>query len=116
MRIGRAYFLASSQDPENLARAEASLQELIDSANGPLDDVSRAYVTAVILALPLFQTSAEYQQLRWMRVAILKRRKAAHAPLLEGQLALRVTDPDRGQSFGCRSVPCHHQSYGILGE
>ncbi|KAI1789167.1 meiosis protein SPO22/ZIP4 like-domain-containing protein [Ganoderma leucocontextum] len=46
--------------------AEATLQELIDSADTSLD-----------------HTSAEYQQLRWMRVAILKRRRAAHAPLLE---------------------------------
>ncbi|TBU48727.1 meiosis protein SPO22/ZIP4 like-domain-containing protein [Dichomitus squalens] len=67
----RAYFLASSQDPEHLARAEASLQELIDSANISLD-----------------HTSAEYQQLRWMRVAILKRRKAAHTPLLEAFRAI----------------------------
>ncbi|KAI0735751.1 meiosis protein SPO22/ZIP4 like-domain-containing protein [Earliella scabrosa] len=64
--LARAYFLSSSQDPENLARAEASLQELIESVDTSLD-----------------HTSAEYQQLRWMRVAILKRRTAPHAPLLE---------------------------------
>ncbi|KAI0762520.1 meiosis protein SPO22/ZIP4 like-domain-containing protein [Fomes fomentarius] len=64
--LARAYFLSSSQDPDNLARAEASLQELTESVDTSLD-----------------HTSAEYQQLLWMRVAILKRRKAAHAPLLE---------------------------------
>ncbi|RPD58497.1 hypothetical protein L227DRAFT_189115 [Lentinus tigrinus ALCF2SS1-6] len=64
--LSRAYFLSSAQDPENLARAEASLQELIDSVDTSLG-----------------HSSAEYQQLRWMRVAILKRRKAPHGPLLE---------------------------------
>ncbi|KAI0651390.1 meiosis protein SPO22/ZIP4 like-domain-containing protein [Trametes meyenii] len=64
--LARAYFLSSGQDPENLARAEASLQELIESVDSSLD-----------------HTSPEYQQLRWMRVAILKRRKAPHAALLE---------------------------------
>ncbi|KAI0666199.1 meiosis protein SPO22/ZIP4 like-domain-containing protein [Trametes maxima] len=64
--LARAYFLSSAQDPENLARAEASLQELIESVDSYLD-----------------HTSPEYQQLRWMRVAILKRRKAPHAALLE---------------------------------
>ncbi|RDX43939.1 hypothetical protein OH76DRAFT_1128530 [Lentinus brumalis] len=64
--LSRAYFLSSTQDPENLSRAEASLQELIDSVDTSLD-----------------HSSVEYQQLRWMRVAILKRRKAPHGPLLE---------------------------------
>ncbi|KAH9891162.1 meiosis protein SPO22/ZIP4 like-domain-containing protein [Cubamyces lactineus] len=64
--LARAYFLSSGQDPENLARAEASLQELIDSVDSSMD-----------------HTSPEYQQLRWMRVAILKRRKAPHTALLE---------------------------------
>ncbi|TFK82959.1 hypothetical protein K466DRAFT_577952 [Polyporus arcularius HHB13444] len=66
LRVSRAYFLSSTQDPENLSRAEASLQELIDSVDTSLD-----------------HSSVEYQQLRWMRVAILKRRKAPHGPLLE---------------------------------
>ncbi|KAI0327295.1 hypothetical protein GY45DRAFT_1355763 [Cubamyces sp. BRFM 1775] len=66
--LARAYFLSSGQDPENLTRAEASLQELIESVDSSMD-----------------HTSAEYQQLRWMRVAILKRRKAPHAALLEGK-------------------------------
>ncbi|KAI0825283.1 meiosis protein SPO22/ZIP4 like-domain-containing protein [Trametes gibbosa] len=64
--LARAYFLSSGQDPENLARAEASLQELIDSVESSMD-----------------HTSPEFQQLRWMRVAILKRRKAPRANLLE---------------------------------
>ncbi|KAI0367468.1 hypothetical protein BV20DRAFT_950150 [Pilatotrama ljubarskyi] len=64
--LARAYFMSSGQDLENLARAEASLQELIDSVDCSMD-----------------RTSPEYQQLRWMRVAILKRRKAPHTALLE---------------------------------
>ncbi|OSD05749.1 hypothetical protein PYCCODRAFT_1432287 [Trametes coccinea BRFM310] len=64
--LARAYFLSSSQDPENLARAEASLQELIDSVDSSMN-----------------HTSPEYQQLRWMRVAILKRQKAPRAALLD---------------------------------
>ncbi|KAI0358894.1 hypothetical protein OH77DRAFT_1493876 [Trametes cingulata] len=64
--LARAYFLSSGQDPENLARAEASLQELIDTVDRSVD-----------------RTSSEYQQLRWMKVAILKRRKAPHSALLE---------------------------------
>ncbi|KAI0761631.1 meiosis protein SPO22/ZIP4 like-domain-containing protein [Trametes elegans] len=64
--LARAYFLSSGQDPENLARAEVSLQELIESVDSSMD-----------------HTSPEYQQLRWMRVAILKRRKAPHPALLD---------------------------------
>ncbi|KAH9920328.1 meiosis protein SPO22/ZIP4 like-domain-containing protein [Fomitopsis serialis] len=63
--LARAYFLSSSEEPENLVRAEASLNELISSI-----DSSE-------------HTSAEYQQLRWMRIAVLKKRKAGHVLLLE---------------------------------
>ncbi|PCH37312.1 hypothetical protein WOLCODRAFT_146594, partial [Wolfiporia cocos MD-104 SS10] len=63
--LARAYFLSSSEDPENLVRAEASLNELISS----IDDSKH--------------TSNEYQQLRWMRIAVLKRRKAPHSVFLE---------------------------------
>ncbi|PCH37227.1 hypothetical protein WOLCODRAFT_167392 [Wolfiporia cocos MD-104 SS10] len=63
--LARAYFLSSSEDLENLVRAEASLNELISS----IDDSEH--------------TSNEYQQLRWMRIAVLKRRKAPHSVFLE---------------------------------
>ncbi|PCH33182.1 hypothetical protein WOLCODRAFT_93070 [Wolfiporia cocos MD-104 SS10] len=63
--LARAYFLSSSEDPENLVRAEASLNELISS----IDDSEH--------------TPNEFQQLRWMRIAILKRRKAPHSVFLE---------------------------------
>ncbi|OBZ78675.1 hypothetical protein A0H81_00255 [Grifola frondosa] len=64
--LARAYFLSSSEDPDNLTRAEASLHELIASVDSSVD-----------------HTSAEYQQLRWMRIAILKRRKAGTSALLD---------------------------------
>ncbi|OCH94172.1 hypothetical protein OBBRIDRAFT_810677 [Obba rivulosa] len=63
--LARAYYLSSSEEPENLARAEASLQELLVS----IDTAD--------------QTTAEFQQLRWMRVAVLKRRKATSSALLD---------------------------------
>ncbi|CAL1696816.1 unnamed protein product [Somion occarium] len=64
--LARAYFLASADNPDNLNRAEASLNELIVSLDTSFD-----------------RWSPEYQQVRWMRIAILKRRKAAESPLLE---------------------------------
>jgi hypothetical protein len=33
----------------------------------------------------IIQANAEYQQLRWMRLAILKRRKAGDSALLDGK-------------------------------
>ncbi|KAH8101409.1 hypothetical protein BXZ70DRAFT_1007244 [Cristinia sonorae] len=62
----RAYFLTSTTDAGNLDRAEASLNELISSIDGSVD-----------------RDGSEHQQLRWMRVAILKRRKATEPQLLE---------------------------------
>ena len=50
-----------------------------------MDHVSPQMSDTAIYLLPPFQTSPEYQQLRWMRVAILKRRKAPHTALLEGK-------------------------------
>ncbi|EMD41466.1 hypothetical protein CERSUDRAFT_128264 [Gelatoporia subvermispora B] len=63
--LARAYYLSSSEVPENLARAEATLQELLASVDAA------------------DQTTAEFQQLRWMRVAVLKRRKATSSALLD---------------------------------
>ncbi|KAK0506685.1 hypothetical protein EDD18DRAFT_1059774, partial [Armillaria luteobubalina] len=59
--LGLAYFLSGSYD-----RAEATLDELvpgIDSSDDP--------------------ASSEYQELRWLRLAILKRRKAGDPALLD---------------------------------
>ncbi len=112
VRTARAYFLSSSQDPDNLARAEASLQELTESVDTSLDHVSpRCVTTTVIPPLQLIQTSAEYQQLLWMRVAILKRRKAAHAPLLEGKF-MQLCDRIRPQSI--HRIPQHSGPSSII--
>ncbi|KAJ7585355.1 meiosis protein SPO22/ZIP4 like-domain-containing protein [Mycena floridula] len=59
--LARAYFLSGSYE-----RAEAALQELIPSIDAAKD-----------------HASSEYQELRWLRLAILKRRKAGEATLLE---------------------------------
>ncbi|KAK7688019.1 hypothetical protein QCA50_008389 [Cerrena zonata] len=64
--LARAYFVSSADNPDHLNRAEATLNELISSLDASFD-----------------RWSPEYQQLRWMRIAILKRRKAAESPLLE---------------------------------
>ncbi|KIJ58775.1 hypothetical protein HYDPIDRAFT_102026, partial [Hydnomerulius pinastri MD-312] len=61
----RGYFLASSQDPENLTRAETALEEVIATIDTSVD-----------------HASSEHQQLRWMKLAIVKRRKAGDIVLL----------------------------------
>ncbi|KIJ21375.1 hypothetical protein PAXINDRAFT_94968 [Paxillus involutus ATCC 200175] len=63
--LARGYFLASSQDPENLTRAEAAIEEVIATIDTSVD-----------------HASSEHQQLRWMKLAIVKRRKAGDAVLL----------------------------------
>ncbi|KAL0578367.1 sporulation-specific protein 22 [Marasmius crinis-equi] len=61
--LARAYFLSESYD-----RAEATLQELIPSIDSSNE-----------------HESPEYQELRWLRLAILKRRKASDSAILDGQ-------------------------------
>ncbi|KAI0271679.1 hypothetical protein BC834DRAFT_922404 [Gloeopeniophorella convolvens] len=63
--IARAYVLSSSLNTENLARAETSLNELLNSV--PPDD----------------QKNAANQELRWWKLAVLKRRNASEGTLLE---------------------------------
>ncbi|KAI6152903.1 meiosis protein SPO22/ZIP4 like-domain-containing protein, partial [Pisolithus thermaeus] len=63
--LARGYFLASSHDPENLTRAEVALEEIISTIDPSVD-----------------HTSSEYQQLRWMKLAVVKRRKAGDIELL----------------------------------
>lgn len=83
--IARAYFLASTDDSDNLDCAEASLNELISSIDVSIDRVSHiAATTSSRLSHWMPQDGSEYQQLQWMRIAILKRRKAADPHLLEG--------------------------------
>ncbi|KAF9444140.1 SPO22-domain-containing protein [Macrolepiota fuliginosa MF-IS2] len=59
--LARAYFLDGAYD-----QAEATLDELIPSIDSPKD-----------------QGSSEYQDLRWLRLAILKRRAAGDVALLD---------------------------------
>ncbi|KIK99445.1 hypothetical protein PAXRUDRAFT_30503 [Paxillus rubicundulus Ve08.2h10] len=63
--LARGYFLASSQDPENLTRAEAAIEEVIATMDTSVD-----------------HASSEHQQIRWMKLAIVKRRKAGDPVLL----------------------------------
>ena len=86
----RAYFISSSDDPENLARADAALQELVASIDASTDHV-RINVLGVNVnsqTVTLYQGSSEYQQLRWMRLAILKRKKTGDSTLLDGESPL----------------------------
>ncbi|KAL5495788.1 SPO22_1 [Sanghuangporus weigelae] len=62
----RAYYLSSSIDPENLVRAETTLQELIASIDNSTD-----------------RTNPEHRQLRWMWLAVLKKRMAPEPALSE---------------------------------
>ncbi|KAG2053918.1 SPO22-domain-containing protein [Suillus hirtellus] len=69
--LARGYFLSSSQDPENLIRAETALEEVIATIDSSVDNVS-----------------SEYQQLRWMKLAVIKRRKAGDTVLLQALQAI----------------------------
>ncbi|KAG2072988.1 SPO22-domain-containing protein [Suillus decipiens] len=69
--LARGYFLSSSQDPENLIRAETALEEVIATIDPSVDNVS-----------------SEYQQLRWMKLAVMKRRKAGDTVLLQALQAI----------------------------
>jgi len=61
--LARAYFLSESYD-----RAETVLDELVPTIETSQD-----------------HASAEHQELRWLRLAVLKRRKAPDSTLLDGQ-------------------------------
>ncbi|KAH7884118.1 hypothetical protein F5I97DRAFT_1969338 [Phlebopus sp. FC_14] len=69
--LARGYFLASSQDPEYLTRAEAALEEVIATTDASVEHASSAH-----------------QQLRWMKLAIVKRRKAGDTVLLQAIQAI----------------------------
>lgn len=62
----RVYYLASSTDDENLNKAEATLHELITSVDDTCD-----------------RKSSEFQQVRWMHLAVLKRKHATDNSLLK---------------------------------
>ncbi|KAK7461310.1 sporulation-specific protein 22 [Stygiomarasmius scandens] len=59
--LARAYFLSESFDS-----AEATLEELVPSIDASSD-----------------HASSEYQELRWLRLAVLKRRRAANSAVLD---------------------------------
>ncbi|KAI5997768.1 hypothetical protein EDC04DRAFT_2612500 [Pisolithus marmoratus] len=79
--LARGYFLASSHDPENLTRAEVALEEIISTIDPSAD-----------------HTSSEYQQLRWMKLAVVKRRKAGNIELLHELIAV-ITQHSHGASY-----------------
>jgi len=68
--MARAYFLSQAYE-----RAEGVLDELI-----PTIDASNNHA------------STEYQELRWLRLAVLKRRKAGDATLLDGMFLILFCD------------------------
>ena len=82
--LARAYYLSSTIEPENLARAEATLQELLSSVDVSLSRVCSLLSSGSLINVHLliFQADPEHQQLRWMRLAVLKKQKAPD-PLLE---------------------------------
>lgn len=72
---------------ESYDSAEATLEELVPSLDASKDHVT--YLTFrgshFLIAFPFFlQASSEYQELRWLRLAILKKRKAGDAAILDG--------------------------------
>lgn len=116
----RAYFLSCSESPEYLIKAEATLHELITSIDTSVDKVGLRLQANKRPYQNISQTSAEYQQLRWMRIAVMKRRKAAFPVLLEGTfyvcLGLRMEYmlliPHCWSSMRF-SVPISHWQYAI---
>ncbi|THH12968.1 hypothetical protein EW146_g7196 [Bondarzewia mesenterica] len=97
----RAYLLSSTQDPENLSRAEASIKELLTSVDASGDNAS-----------------SEYEEIRWWMLAVLKRRKARDEALLEEEsvtkyvylpLRFRLTQQTQ-PSFTAFSKNSEHQA------
>ncbi|KAH8111444.1 meiosis protein SPO22/ZIP4 like-domain-containing protein [Phellopilus nigrolimitatus] len=69
--LARAYYLSSSIEAENLVRAETTLQELIASIDNSTDNAN-----------------PEHHQLRWMRLAVLKKRKAPELAMQEAFVSI----------------------------
>ncbi|EJD04521.1 uncharacterized protein FOMMEDRAFT_146421 [Fomitiporia mediterranea MF3/22] len=67
----RAYHLSSSIEAENLLRAETTLQELITSVDSNTN-----------------KTNPELHQLRWMRLAVLRKRQAPESAILEAFVSI----------------------------
>jgi predicted trehalose synthase len=88
--------LSATKQPEHLARAEASLKELLaflDSQSGSTTErVSRifSFRRSKSESKSFGQDEAEHQELRWWMVAILKRRCAPDDALLESKTVLSL--------------------------
>jgi len=82
LSAARAYYLSSSCDPENLTRAEAAVQELTATTENQVPYVLESPNLNCLTRGS--QEGAEYQHLRWMRLALLKRRDGGDSALLEG--------------------------------
>jgi len=89
--LARAYFLSESYD-----RAEAVLDELV-----PTIDTSHDHA------------SAEHQELRWLRLAVLKRRKAPDSTLLDAYktivLHMELSESNITDLLQDLRTLCHHQ-------
>lgn len=89
--LARAYFFTSPHDPDNLDRAEASLNELFTSIDNSVNIVSRlSDPSGSYQSHSVAQDISEFQRSQWMRVAILKQRDAAGPQLLEGAVNAMV--------------------------
>ena len=85
--LARSYYISSASEPENLEKAEEVLKELtrvldeVEDAVCHLFHVSKAELTA-------HQAKAEeYQQVRWMSLAVCKKRNGtSNETLLSRQL------------------------------
>jgi len=93
--------LSTSQAPENLSRAEASINELLTSIDHSEDHVRSVFIVgSVYLTVPA-QAKAEHQELRWWMLEVLKRRKATDEVLLDGRSYI-VTWSRRASPFSSR--------------
>lgn len=76
-------------------RAEATLEELVPTIDAAADHVSFAdHFVVTSKSFKFIQATPEYQELRWLRLAILKRRKAGDLALLDGQLILVLIESE----------------------
>ncbi|KAJ7461286.1 hypothetical protein B0H11DRAFT_119781 [Mycena galericulata] len=76
--MARAYFISGSYD-----RAEAALDELIPTIDAFSENVSLPCVPGICWNVTPLKGRSEYQELRWLRLAVLKRRKAGDSALLD---------------------------------
>ncbi|KAF9508011.1 hypothetical protein BS47DRAFT_1320937 [Hydnum rufescens UP504] len=87
--LARAYYVSSFTETDNLARAEATLNELMNlmPAGGEQSENEMPSVGSTV-------NREEIQQVRWMKVAVLKRRKAGGIELI-----LALSDIVRHMTF-----------------